>query len=619
MNEKTLAPVMGDKDFEVMKKLLAKKHDIKLSEAQDFVRGAVKLKNRHRFLGNLMQRKGSSGYVEEMDWVLRHFFNVATRYAALESNFKPQAISLFERVFGAFDKDYTGNSLAQDTKKYIEDVNGNPTEQEQILNRMLNKWQPYRAIIASKYGERGALTIANGITRATAYLKLGFLNVSSATLNLTQLINAAGYLGGWKDLSKHVASLAARRGKLTPSELRILSESGVLNDIGLDTSTGYDRNRTSVFGDAGILDKLDYYGNKSMILFQKLDSLCRASTALAAFEKATKEGKSRAQALEYANKVNLNANFSYGVEDAPYMFRQSGPIGKVLFQFMKYPVKELEVLADMLPTNKKTSMAQKVAFWFPYFLACGLSGIIPGFDWEDEFLNKHFNLFPKDFLQKVIIQGTQSFFGEDSELGKNIAKVLMYGAPSLANVDVSKRTGMASIMPRDLESFLLGASGSTIWGTGKGAYNYLVNDDEGAFDSGLQSLSPGLYNIYAATKGETTTTRGRKNAVYDDLWSRAIRLMGFKSVDESITADIERIRKHERSKKTTERQRAIDAFLENETAENARRLKELGIKREDVIAERKRKQSNRRERFDQSLTKDEKKSGQYDYLSKFAQ
>ena len=201
MNEENYAPIMGDKDFRRMVENIAKNNMMTLEEAKALVDGAVKLKNRHRFLGNLIKRTGVEGYVRDMNYVLRHYFNSAARYTALETEFKPQAISMFERLFGAFDNDYDGkNPLAVYTKEYINDVNGNPSTVELVINQALNKSSLFRKFFVPTFGERAALTISNGITARVSYLYLGVGNVSSALLNLTQLINSGGYLGGYKRL-----------------------------------------------------------------------------------------------------------------------------------------------------------------------------------------------------------------------------------------------------------------------------------------------------------------------------------------------------------------------------------------------------------------------------------
>lgn len=568
------APVMGDKDYAVMMTRIAKNTGTTLAEAQQIVKGAVKLKNRHRFLGQLLKRKGYAGYEKDMDWVLRHHFNTVARYVALETEFKPKAISLFERVFGAFDKDYSKNLLAKYTKDYINDVNGVPAWIDEAINKTLNQNSVWRKYFMPNIGERGGQRIANSISARISYLKLGMLNLSSAVINFTQLINAAGYVG-WQSLMKHFGQVVSRKGKLTLGEMRILNGSGVLQDLGLDTASGYDKNR-GYSSDLPGLKQLDWLGNKSMIPFQKCDMICRISTALAAYDKAVAEGKSRAEALAYAKKVNRDADFSYGVEDAPNIFRRSSSVGKVLLQFYKYPLKEFEVMADFLPQNKKTTFKQKMSFWLPYLLACGLMGFIPFADWGDDWLNKHFSLFPKDFMQRTIMEILNG-----GEAERMIAKVIMYGAPALANIDVSKRTGMASLAT---PNSLLGAAGGTVWSVGE-------NLAAGNYTNASRSFSPGLFNIYmAAVGGETHNARGRKLSSYEDAYSRIIRGLDFTSVDESVERDIERIAYNAKSERTKLEQRAIDDYIADETPENRRRLEEFGISAKRVKAERRKKQ-----------------------------
>ena len=232
-------------------------------------------------------------------------------------------------------------------------------------------------------------------------------------------------------------------------------------------------------------------------------------------------------------------------------------------------------------------------------------GFIPFFDWGDDKLSKNFNLFPKDFLQKMIIRGTQEIFGKDSETGRMVGKVIMYGAPALANVDVSKRTGLASMLPQDTASLLFGATGSTIWGTG-------TNLAQGNYANALRSVSPGLFNIYSALwAGETKDARGWKVSVYEDAWDRIVRGLGFKSVDESLASDMTRINANERNDKTRVEKRSIDAYIENPSSENLKRLRELKIKPDRVKEERKKKKLDRLERLEQNMSKAQRNRNQY--------
>ena len=594
MDESQYAVVMGDKDFDHMMESIAEHNDITLAEAKKLMEGSVKKKNRHRFLGNLLHRQGVEGYETNLDWVLRHYFNSASRYAALETEFKPQAISLFERYFGDFNKDHTG--LAQYTKDYINDVNGNPSALEKAINDTLNRSDVWRRLVASSFGDRAALQFSSTVTNWTSMLCLGYLNASSAILNFTQAINAAGYLGS--------ASAAARifkhgfKRKYGYRDMRVLIETNVMNDIGLDSGSGYDTNRGYAGKAFGTLGKIS---QKGMILFKLSEGAMRRGTVLAAYEKAIADGKTHAQAIAYAKDINRKSNFDYGIADAPNVFRRGSILSQLALQFKKYTFKELEVMGDMLPMlGKSTNRKQKMLFWGMYFLAVGLLQV-PGIDWLDKLLGEDM----KDFAQKSIMEACG-----DSAIGKAIGRAAMYGLPSLAGVDISNRAGMADVVPTKASDLAGPAFSRTV---------SLASDIaklDGA--AAIRDISPGLYNQYAAwIAGESTGGRGRVNTRYDTIFSKLLKSIGFKSTDERVASDIQRITYNERSRLTDEKQAAIDAYLADETTENAKRLKELGIKPETVKKERERKKADRLQRAKAGLSKAEQK--QYEKLYRFAE
>lgn len=193
LDESQYATTVGDKDFYRMEKKIADKHSLTLHEAKEMLDAMVKKKGRHRFFGNFLRRTGADGYEQEIEWVLRHYFNSTSRYVAMESKFKPQAISLFERLFGRFDNEYHG--LPNYIKEYINDINGNPSTLEKQLNDLLNAIPAIGKWVNAHVGDRAAVSLANSITNKISIAKLGFLNVSSAMLNILQIANAAAYTG----------------------------------------------------------------------------------------------------------------------------------------------------------------------------------------------------------------------------------------------------------------------------------------------------------------------------------------------------------------------------------------------------------------------------------------
>ena len=586
MSEKEYAPIMGDRDFYRMVSNLAQQNNMTVREAKEMLDGNVRLKGRHRFFGNALHRTGAEGYETNLDWVLRHYFNSAARYAAMETEFKPKAISYFERMFGKFDDDHADNALARFAKDYINDINGNPNAIEQAINDALKSSAFYRNVIVPTFGDRAALTIGNAISRKVSYLTLG-LNMSSALLNLTQLVNSAAYLGDPRLIGKMLAK--GRHRKYTYKELRILHETGVFSDIGLDSGSGYDqmRSRSAAFGKNRFTRALstangfmDFIGDKSMLMFREMDAICRRGTVLAAYEKAVKEGKTHAQAIAYARDINLKANFQYGVQDAANAFRRGSILSQLALQFKKYGFKELEVMADFMPGSKKTTLAQKAMFWGMYLAICGVMGI-PALDWLDDVLGSDKRGYPKDAIQKWVI----------AHFPKKIAAAILYGLPALADINLSSRAGLADVIPTQGINCL----GPTI----SKAVN-LKRDawDNGDFASSLRDISPGAYNLYAAYVGESRGKRGRLNDRYDSAWDKLLRAIGFRSVKESAPVDMQRILTHENAARTAEKQRAQDDYLEHPTIENAQRLRDLGIKDSTVTKEAQKKEQTREERME---------------------
>lgn len=583
MDESQYGAIVGDKEYYRMIQNIAEKQDMTLDEAKELLKGSAKQKGRHRFFGNFLQRKGAKGYEQDMEWVLRHYFNSASRYVAMETEFKPKAISLFERLYGRYDNEYSG--LPHYIKEYIADINGNPSTLEKQLNELITALPFFGKWVNVRYGDRPAVQMANFVTNKMSIAKLGFFNVSSAMLNIFQLANTAAYTGNvstlWKALGK------GAHFKYSMKDLKVLRDTNVLNDIGLDSGAGYGKFSAGK------------WANRSMILFKTSEGIVRRGTVLAAFDAAKARGMSYDEAIKYAKEVNRKANFEYGVQDAPNIFRRGSIFAQLMLQFKKYPIKQLEVMKDMTPfLGKTTSKKQKAVFWGTYFAMAGLFQIpfanivglmVLGLTGDD----------PEKEAKKYILQ----FANEHPDL-KWLCKIALYGVGSGVNVDVSSRVGMGDAIP-DRWSSMLGPTASTFWNVAKSMY---AGD---AWEKQIRNISPGLGNLILAAEGRSIGKRGRTNAEYTSAYQRLLRGMGFNSTEESDAWLVQSILSNERSGKQTEKQALIDEYLQNPTTENAMRLKKAGIKPSTVKAERKKKALDARRRLESGLSKKEQKEYQY--------
>lgn len=584
-DEKLYAAVVGDTEYQAVLDRVMSDLEMSVTEAREFLQGKVKTRGRHRWFGNFKQRKGVEGFETDMNWLLKHYFNATGRYVALEE-FKPAAIGLFERYFGAFDKDYSDNPLAHYTKQYINDMNGNPSALETQINNLLNRSNWYRKHVASNFGERAALQMANSITGKVSVLKLGFLNISSALLNLSQLINTVGLLGEFTPVAAGM-----KNALINPSmtDRKIYKETGIMNDITLDTTSGYGKFRP---------------GNvaaKTMYLFRTVDMFARKATVLAAYHNGRSKGMNHDQAINYAKEINRKANFDYGVADAPNIFRRGSIFSQIALQFKKYPIKELELMHELIT---KGSAAQNAKFWGTYFLLCGLLQI-PMSDWLDDIWKELFGSSPKTKIKKMVMEAAG-----DDPVGKELAKIAMYGIGSVSplNVDVSSRAGVGDVT-LSAENGISGVLGGATLSTAQQLAKAVSSGDTLA---SIKALSPALGNYMQAVMGHTEGRRARKNSELDTMYDQILKATGFRNVDESIAGDMQGIIASERSARTNARQKVMDSVIAKQTdgeklsAEDVVELKRLGVTGKQLRDERNKKRMEAKDRMQSGLSKRER-------------
>lgn len=625
IDEEYYAEMVGDGAYKKINKRIANEFDMSIDDVEQLLnkkgdnKNKVRRSSKHRFFGNIQHRTGAKGYEDkDLNWVLRHYFNSACRYEALETEFKPKAISYFERIYGRIgtDNKYL-NGTARYIKDYINDVNGNPSAWEIKANEILNNNWIWRKYFVSRYGERAALSVFGNVTNKIAILKLGVWNVSSAMLNLMQLLNTIALLTDKNPVKaasevgkamKDVAALTEgqtekRIAKLKPDEIKAMEDTGVLYELGLDSGAGY--SKTS-FGK---------WGDRSMILFKSSERLARCATILAAYRKARNVlNKNHDEAVEYARDINRKANFDYGIQAAPNIFRRGSIISQVLFQFMKYPIKQFELMRDFMPFNGKKDITwqQKATFWGGWIFFAGAFGL-PAEDllWALVGLISEpvFGVSPKQAVRQFLLEASK-----DASLPERLAiRTLLYGGLSNVGIDISSRVGMANMIPglgedynkdanpiiKAMEKFG-GATGGTI-------AQFYLNATKGDNLGMLRAISPGAYNMYTAAIGESRDGRGRITTKYDDAMNRIIRGMGFKSTNEAIDTELGSLKYYNMKKKAEEKQNAIDDYLDaEERKENLapyiKKLNELGVKRSTVVKAKKDRKKDRRERLKEKDT-----------------
>lgn len=598
------AIVMGDFDYAKIVGKVADSMSMSITDAQAMLDNTVKMKNRGRFYGYAKQRKGFKGFEQNVYLATMKYFNQTARYAAMDS-FKRDSISMYNRIFGAFDdENVTKRSvMAKWTKQYISDMNGTPTCIEKIINNALHNL----GFGEERAGGRPALWLQQKIfTYPMTILKLGVFNPSSALLNLTQLFNLYGAMRenvlspqayqrllhkGFADTFKAMSNKDSELGKLLWKEL------GLDYQIGMDIASGYSNAEVSNLASLrGFASRL---AGKSMYLFRQSDAFARGVTLLTAYNKALDEGKSKAEAIKYAKEINDKVNFDCSIADEPTIFRALGPISKVFLQFKKYPVKQLELFQDFyldgreLGLNRKQAALRTLKYMAPYMAMSGMMGI-PFISLAGGLLSALVATATGDDdwdLEKKIKQYMITEFGEDSP----ITQWWLYGAGSFIGLNLGSRVGVGDFMGSDSYNSADGLLGLAVNQTTLGSTIQQVSKQLSYrnYAEALKAINPTMGNIALAYKGEVRTTRGRMKYQYQNMAERMWRAIGFTPLNETLAGDLASNEYAEKQEQTKAKQEAVDDFLANPSSENATRLNELGVTPKSLENESARRTMNR--------------------------
>lgn len=516
--------VVSDAEYIALQRAIVDNCKMSVPEARDALKGVVGRTNRNRFFGNLRHRKGRVGYNSNVINSLDRYFTMSSRYCALQPA-KQKSIKLFERTFGRWDKEYGGKeAMANIIKRYIRHNNGTPNYLESMINSMIAKNDWLLKNLNANYGDRLGVALAGNINGFLSKSLLGFLNVSSALVNMTQLVNTVALIG-----VGHTAHGMSALKNMSLSDKKILAEVGVPYNIGLDTPSGFSKRRSAIEGKrqgfARLRSMVSKAGDKGMYLFKKADELTRAVAVLGAYNEATKDkGMSHKQAIAYARRINREANFDYGSSDAPGIYQMfSGTVlGDLGLLFQKYPMKEWELMMSLMPHFGKGTKAQKARFWATYLLMAGFAGL-PGGDWLDEFLEKILGYKPSSVLKMELFKN----------LGDNpVSRTLVYGIFSNLGVDISRRVGMSSMFPDNdsLLEYLAGPAGSIIPGN-------IANAMSGDYIKAMKTVNPAIGNIAEALRGYSTNSKGQVSYRYEGT-EKYLKGMGFRPVGQSLAADM---------------------------------------------------------------------------------
>lgn len=571
--------LLGDIDYFKLMGNLSKGASLTLEEAREMTHATMK--GRHVYYGAKRHRKGAEGFEKNAIWAIQHHIDSSSRYVALDP-FKQKAISFFERAFGDYNRDWTGEAAF--CKGYIDSVLGKPSRLETLANDFLRLFPWF------KNEARPARRMAGNLTGLTGVLKLG-ASLSSGFVNTLQLFNCVGYVGARK------TAVGLKRA-LHPNatDKKILVASGVSEESGLALdSIGHITAEGTALSKAGnIINSVNNFLMKPFTLAEKT---IRKATILAAYYKAIEDGLSKGEAIQYARDINRKVNFDYSVADAPRIFRalQGTVIGDMALQFQKYGIKEMEVISDFLPVLGNTTAKQKLEFFIPYLL---VSGIWNAFPFEDALLSL-LKLLGFGDPEKEAKRAMMEWAGKNPDR-KALVNVANYGAGAIVGVDISQRVGLKGVVPETSNIVTGGPLGSTTVQLAKAVLN---GDTNGA----MKAISPAAGNIYGAVAGYNTDSKGRKTVDYDTK-DRIVRgVLGFRTIREANATDAQSIVYNYKEQKKNDRAKAKSEYLKDPSSSNRQKLKEMGYSDKEIKALKDDKKSTGVERSQSGLSKEDKK------------
>ena len=578
--------VVGDKDYMKMMMQITKHTEMTLPEANAFLHDSVGVtkKGRHRFFGNAQHRKGAKGFDQDVQWALTHYLNASARYVAME-HFKPEAIGFYERFFGDFNAEPKSNT-ARYIKNFINDMNGVPSYIEDELNKIVANIPFFGSRLNDAFEGRPALALSSSISWFNAVTKLGLGNFASAAINFMQFINIGTRLNSYA-----YANMGLKKA-LKPSDFdrRIIEESGVMDEVNLASDAGgYTQTRDYGRARKG-LSKVKKGLDLAMIPFTKADSLMRKAAILGAYYQGVKEkgmkpeheGEISRKAIEYAKDVNYDANFDYSTAAAPGAMRAGSVLTQQLFQFQKYPIMQFEFFWNNVVHAENNK--QRARFLVPYLLMSGAVGAVPFGALVNAVASSLVGAGGDDDndLAEEIKAEMMKWAGTDP-MKRRLVNTVLYGILANANINISERVGMSNAFsgeyygnkPQSSAGALLQLFGGPLVST---VYNVATQIGNHNPIETIKAVSPSLGNMLQAVVGETRTTHHRVGTVYDDMYSRVMHALGFRSVDETNNSFVNSYLYKQQKQAQEDRKDAMDAYIRNPSSENHQRMVDLGVK-----------------------------------------
>lgn len=583
------------------KKLQKMKKDAVIS--QDELNNIINSANmKQQFNPFFQKRSGASGYSQNVaDSVYRYLITSGNFIS--KAKFYAEATAYYTSKYHKDIREEATTNEQKFLKTYIE-ANHRPTSVT-ALDRMINDYMNLLAekdptgigsLLRRRYGHNLYTGLAKDTLSLQNLLKLGLFRPASLAVQAFQVLNANAKLGGNKyiGMSKYFRTgLKEATGSKNDAKWKELYDYIGINErsVAIDSE---------ILGrPTGVFDKKILFGKspkdlavKSMWFFEAGDKWARKATAIGGYLKAMDDFKTlthdekkmmlneaitswqtkkeRARQNHYPfkdpkptmasvrkeyvfNKTKdlvTETNFNYSVTDSPLAMTEAGVTGKLLLQFKKYP---LFTLNFMLHNTKE----ENIRFLVPMFIMAGALGM-PCANLVDDIFDKTTGHSPVMALKTGMIN-----WAGGSSAKRALVNVALYGAPSMAGINLSNNIGLG-----DAIQFDLGPTVSTVSNIAKG-------------NGIIRSLSPRFGALEEAVTGKKENKYGQITAKYTP-YDQLLKVFGFRTMAETNSSDATRVMKLATQKYNECKSQAKKEYIKNPNTDNYEALKIYGMSDGDI-------------------------------------
>ena len=458
------------------------------------------------------------------------------------------------------------NDYQEILNNFIGSVVGLPNGVDKMLNQVFNDVFG-KTWVKAMFGEK-AVTDALGFSMQTiTVLKLGMFRPTAAIAQLGTLMNITTFSGFNKLTAQAMRDASLYSGNVSLSEKKMFNRIGLnREDTALETQALMNEKSIYNMNIKGL--PIGKFLEKSMFMFNATDKYTRRVAALVAYRQAIADGKTPEEATDIARDFVRKTNFDYSDKDAPQLFTKLGSIGKLLFQFKKYPVKEAELMMELFQSGDKKAIAR---FFGQYLVMAGMMGV-PVAGAGDELAEWITGTSPTKEMKKLVME----WAGNDPNK-KSLALVAMYGVPALAGVDFSRNIGLGDLVPTN------GLEGPTL-STISNVYK-AFRDHEGAnniMSNIAKELSPAYANYYQALTGRKRDWNKDVDTRNYSTGERVAKGLGFRPVSDSVEYDTYSIVKDKQDEEKAKKQKLINKYLDDPKSVTKKELHQAGVKGADI-------------------------------------